>query len=80
MVRYIKYESVLPSVGTVDPNEPKVIPEWTQIKKTRPKINPTKTPKVNPELGWCLLYCYVGSDRYCTLVLVARSTHASNHE
>lgn len=51
MVRYIKYESVLPSVGTDDPHETKVIPEWTQIKKTRPKINPTKTPKVNPELG-----------------------------
>lgn len=51
MVRYIKYESVLPSVGTDDPNETKVIPKWTQIKKTRPKINPTKTPKVNPELG-----------------------------
>lgn len=51
MVRYIKYESVLPSVGTMDPNEPKVIPEWMQIKKKQTQINPTKTPKVNPELG-----------------------------
>lgn len=67
MVRYIKYESVLPSVGTVDPNEPKVIPEWTQIKKNQTQNKPHQNPESKPRvrlmsallLSWVVLL-YVG--------------------
>lgn len=67
MVRYIKYESVLPSVGTVDPNEPKVIPEWMQIKKNQTQNKPHQNPESKPRvrlmsallLSWVVLL-YVG--------------------